>query len=94
MGTPDPFPADLDPAVTAIVARTARLFLAQWEVGTPVGDRCQELLLAAAAEDEERMTTEFYRLAFQDALLLGAFRRAVATAVYLEWGIAPGDRSS
>lgn len=93
MATSDSGAAGLEPSITAIIARTARLFLAQWEAGTPVGDRCQELLRAAATEGEEQVTTAFYRLAFQDVLLRDAFRRAVATAVYLEWGIAPKDRA-
>ena len=84
----DPGALDLN----LIIARTARLFLAQWEPGTPVGDRCEALVRAAAAGNEEDLTTEFYRLAFQDAVLRDAFRRAVATAVYLEWGISPRDR--
>ena len=88
MAATDPGAVDLN----AIIARTARLFLAQWEPGTPVGDRCEELVRVAAREGEEGLTTEFYRLAFQDPLLRGAFRRAVATAVYLEWGIPPRDR--
>lgn len=81
---------ELDARTQKIVARTARLFLAQWEEGTPLGHRLSAILaesLQATGGEDALVVTEFYRRAFQDPEIYAAFRRSVATALHLEWGV-------
>ena len=86
----------LDEQTRRIVAAAARLFLAQWEAGTPLGDRFEESLHRAAghvAGDRDQVTTEFYRVALRDPELLAALRRSVRAAAYLEQEVPPGSQS-
>ncbi|GEM_PF-6706689 len=84
--------SNLDDWLLRIIHQTSQFLLAQWEDGRPMG-RQFDAFLAKAAEatggDETQITTEFYRIAFQDPEFRAAFRRSVAAAVYLELGIPP-----
>ncbi|MSQ15128.1 MAG: hypothetical protein EXR50_04610 [Dehalococcoidia bacterium] len=95
-------PTQLDDWLRRIIHTTSRLLLAQWEPGTPQAEKFNKYLAIAAHDtgaadahvqnksyDEAELTTEFYRLAFQDPEFMAMFRRCAAAAVYLETGIPP-----
>ncbi len=85
-------PTELDDWILRIIHNTSRFLLAHWEPGTPQGRQFDKFLGGAAQAkgvDEVELTTEFYRIAFQDPEFMAMFRRCVAAAVYLETGIPP-----
>ena len=84
--------SNLDDWILRIIHHTSQFLLAQWEDGRPMGQQFDGFLAKAAeaaGSDEAQITTEFYRIAFDDPEFRAAFRRSVAAAVYLELGIPP-----